>query len=436
MILCRHKAAEGKNVMKTYYIDPVMGNNNNSGLSEALPLQDEKSINLQPGDTVLFKRGSFVRRKLNNKSGSNGKPITYGAYGEGEKPVFCGSVDLADAGLWQEEGKNIWVCDAVKGDEAGNFIFDASYGTLRWTKEELREQGDFYDECFGYSSKRQSIPEKHKIYLYSEGNPASVYKSIECATFGARNLADNGNDMIIENLKFINSGVHAIAGEGKSRNFAVHNCDFDNIGGCVWNNDLKIRFGNGVEMWDIAENVEVTGCYFYNIYDSAVTHQGMENCEPANRLIFNNNIFIKCGMAAYEQRDRLPLYAEFNNNICVDAGEGFSKQGEVMPRSSEIWPQPMGHHVFLWRIENPTPGGVLEMKNNIFYNAPYGAAIYSIISEEAEKQIVLEDNTYYTENQDLINRFFGKDYKTFEEYSECEKSAKYEKVDIKRLISK
>lgn len=85
-------------------------------------------------------------------------------------------------------------------------------------------------------------------------------------------------------------------------------------------------------------------------------------------------------MAAYEQRDKLPLYAEFNNNICIDAREGFSKQGEVMPSYLEIWSQPMGHHAFLWRIQEQTDGGRLEMKNNILYNAPYGAAIYSIIS--------------------------------------------------------
>ena len=55
-------------------------------------------------------------------------------------------------------------------------------------------------------------------------------------------------------------------------------------------------------------------------------------------------------MAAYEQRDALPQNAVFSNNVCMDAGEGFSKQGEIMPRKSEIWPQPMGHHIFFWRF--------------------------------------------------------------------------------------
>lgn len=334
--------------------------------------------------------------------------------------------------LWYEESENIWVTEAIENDEVGNFVFDnsVSYGTLRWTKEELKEQGDFFDECFGYLEHKKEITPRHKVYLYSIGNPAKVYKSIECVTYGARCLASNGYDMIFKDLKFINSGVHAIAGDAKSKNIKVENCDFENIGGCVWSHELKIRFGNGVEFWDVAENVEITNCCFDNIYDSAVTHQGMENCEPALKFIITNNIFKKCGMASYEQRDKLPICSKFNNNICIDAGEGFSKQGEIMPRRSEIWPEPMGHHVFLWRIEEKTDGGGLEIKNNAFNNAPYGAAIYSIISQDAEKQIDLEGNTYFTENRSLINRWNGVNYKTFEEYSSIEKNAKYEKVSL------
>lgn len=423
--------------MAIYYIDALNGNNNNDGLSEKTPLKDEKEIAMKPGDTVLFKRGSFIRDRLYNVCGEEGNPITYGAHGEGEKPVFCGSVSLDDEELWYEEKENIWVTEAIENDEVGNFVFNNSefYGTLRWTKEELKEQGDFFDECLGYLEHKKEIPLRHKVYLYSIGNPAKVYKSIECVTYGSRCLASNGHDIVFKDLKFINSGVHAIAGDAESRNVQVLNCEFENIGGCVWDCNLKVRFGNGVEFWDVAENIEISGCYFNNIYDSATTHQGMDKCKPAKNLAITDNVFIKCGMAAYEQRDKLPICSKFNNNICVDAGDGFSKQGEVMPRRSEIWPEPMGHHVFLWRIDEKTEGGSLEIRNNVFYNAPYGAAIYSIISQDAEKQIDLEGNIYYTENQQLLNRWNGVNYKTFEEYLSVEKNAKYEKVDLNLYLS-
>ena len=66
--------------------------------------------------------------------------------------------------------------------------------------------------------------------------------------------------------------------------------------------------------------------------------------------------------------------------------------GEDIPRKSEIWPQPMGHHIFLWRIDEPTDEGRLEIKNNIFQDAPVGSAIYSIISPAAEAQMELKNN--------------------------------------------
>lgn len=62
----------------------------------------------------------------------------------------------------------------------------------------------------------------------------------------------------------------------------------------------------------------------------------------------------------------------------------------------------MGHHVFIWRIDNPTEGGRISVQNNVFYKSPYGAAIYSIIDPEAEKQFVIDHNRYYKESDELL----------------------------------
>lgn len=406
----------GRN-MAVYYVDPQDGKKENSGLSPLEPLADGFHVELKPGDSILYKRGSFIRGKLHNVSGEEGNPIRYGAYGEGENPVFCGSLDLKESAIWKEEEKNIWTCEEIKEDEVGNFVFEHSYGTLRWTKEDLCQQGDFYDPCFGYREQKKTFPENHKVYLYSEKNPAEYYETLEAVVYGPRRLAKSGHDMVFEDITFVNSGVHGIAGGYASKNLLIKNCTFKNIGGCVWNYDLRIRFGNGVEFWEVAQNIKVCDCLFLNIYDSGVTHQGTELCKPAENLEISNNIFIKCGMAAYEQRDLLPLSAVFCHNICMEAGEGFSKQGETMPRKSEIWPEPMGHHVFLWRIEQPAEGAQFAICDNVFLDAPYGGAVYSVMGREAEEQVTLDRNVYRMNRKTLVNHYFGKTYDSLQTFT-------------------
>ena len=120
-------------------------------------------------------------------------------------------------------------------------------------------------------------------------------------------------------------------------------------------------------------------------------------------------------MAAFEYRDKLPINSSFTDNVCLNAGCGFAMLGEALPRKSEIWPQPMGHHIFMWRIPEASEGGSLVIKNNFFGSAPVGAAIYSIISPEAEAQVTI-DNNRYTKNDVLLNRWGGENYNDLEAY--------------------
>ena len=407
-----------------YYIDFAEGKCDADGKNPENARKDYKDLDIKAGDKILFKRGTFVRDELLTVSGEEGNPVTYGAYGDGDKPVFCGSVDLSSKESWVEIKENIWKCVADVPTEAGNFIYDEgkSYGTLRWTMEELCEQGDWYDSRIGIMCGSRTgqvfnydcYSGEYELVIYSQKNPAEYYSHIECAMFGSGRMAQCEHDTVFENLCFYNGGVHGIRGAGK--NITVTNCDFINIGGAVILKDEKIRFGNGVEFWEVCEGCIVENCYFYNMYDSGITHQGAINeCIPQNNK-FDRNFFANCGMAAYECRDFIPVNTSFNNNICLNAGEGFSKLGEVMPRSSQIWPLPMGHHVFIWRIYKPTNGGSLEIVGNKFLNAPYGAAIFSMATDDATKQMYIDENTYFSENTELCNYFNGRFFKDFDAY--------------------
>ena len=98
--------------MAAYYIDPVGGSANAAGTSAAQPRLTHRDLNIQPGDTVLFKRGSLIRGALGNVQGTEENPVTYGAYGEGENPAFSGSVDVSREENWEAVpgSPNVWRC--------------------------------------------------------------------------------------------------------------------------------------------------------------------------------------------------------------------------------------------------------------------------------------------------------------------------------------
>ena len=259
--------------------------------------------------------------------------------------------------------------------------------------------------------------------MYSAGNPATVYSHIEAAAYHTRHLVDLKEGMTLDGLRFINSGVHALAGGGD--HITVRNCAIENIGGCAWNKDLQIRFGNGFEIWENGNEILVENCFFQNIYDSCVTHQGPgDKTHPAHRFICRSCVFDTYGMAAFEYRDKMPVDSSFTENICLNAGCGFAMLGETMPRRSEIWPRPMGHHIFMWRIDEKTEHGDLRIENNLFGGAPEGAAIYSIISPQAEAQVTLDGNRY-TPNSTLLLRWGGTDYCDLDAFRQATKQEKH-----------
>lgn len=79
----------------TYYVSSSEGIDSNDGLTEATPiasLEAISSINLFPGDRVLFKSGdTFYGLYSVNGSGAEGNPILIGRYGQGSQPILDAS---------------------------------------------------------------------------------------------------------------------------------------------------------------------------------------------------------------------------------------------------------------------------------------------------------------------------------------------------------
>ena len=81
----------------SYYVDCIAGDDSNSGTSEASAwksLDKGSAAPLNPGDSILLKRGCIWTGKLLvSRSGTATNSIVIGAYGSGELPIIENSID-------------------------------------------------------------------------------------------------------------------------------------------------------------------------------------------------------------------------------------------------------------------------------------------------------------------------------------------------------
>ncbi len=84
----------------TFYVSPA-GDDTRAGTSPATAWRTAAKVGaarLAPGDTVHFARGGVWHERLvAPASGAAGHPITFDAYGDGPKPLFCGSDPIPPA---------------------------------------------------------------------------------------------------------------------------------------------------------------------------------------------------------------------------------------------------------------------------------------------------------------------------------------------------
>ena len=118
-----------------YYIDPQNGSDSNAGTIPEMPWCTITGRVFEPGDQVLFRRGSVIRKALRLPGGSREGVITYGAYGDGPDPVVNPSVNAGKKELWTEERPGIWRFAGSLPGEMCNIVFNdgASFGNLRWS---------------------------------------------------------------------------------------------------------------------------------------------------------------------------------------------------------------------------------------------------------------------------------------------------------------
>jgi hypothetical protein len=107
---------------RTFHVDTTRGDDSQDGLKPEAAWRSLAKVNrapFSPGDRVLFRRGQTWRGQLVPQSGDASGVITYGAFGEGAKPILLGSVAADRPEDWQPAGENVWATVPLRFERIG-----------------------------------------------------------------------------------------------------------------------------------------------------------------------------------------------------------------------------------------------------------------------------------------------------------------------------
>ena len=396
---------------RAFYFSSIHGNDNNNGLSESKPIKSIskiETIGLKPGDVVYLERGSIWRTPFVAPSSH----IKYTAYGSGAKPqLYASPANYANESLWkQTDAKNIYCISNVGNADIGAVIFNN--GEKCGVKCTIRtEASGTYNHTTGerYNSYKDLTGNLHfyhdrstgKLYLRcNEGNPGKIFKDIEM------NIKQNiitvaGEYNTFDNICFKYTGAHGIKAmnHDNSDGLTVQNCEFYWIGGSILSDSFlgrnyPTRYGNGVEIYGDAHKYTVNNCYFYEIYDTAVTFQS--DTAPGNTHVemqdikVTNNVMEYCtwGVEYFldggDDADCFLENVSIDNNLMWYAGFGALPEQRTDIRAEG--------HIKGWTTSDNNCKGNFTITNNLF-----AMGISTIIQVGAERTSDLprfSGNTY------------------------------------------
>ena len=262
--------------------------------------------------------------------------------------TFClGGSENSPPYYWLEpyglpEGESCWF-DNVSFEECksgacvkhvANIIFNVDTetehcGNMRWNDSELTMQGDFLN-----------VLDEKTVIMYSVGNPATVYSSIEIALEGLESLIGGWwfiagiwlqacKNITIQDIDFRHHGAFGINQED-SQNIIQERCDFKWIGGCFFNflvagQPYFMRYGNMIQWYRHTKGQIVRYCTFDNCFDTAVTPQSNGEVAYGYDIQVHHNIF-KRVQIAFEFWYNVGAIADnfkLENNTFYKIGYGF-----------------------------------------------------------------------------------------------------------------
>lgn len=376
----------------SYYVSTT-GNDDASGTSSETAWRSITKVNsrsFSPGDSILFKKGGTWREQLRvSSSGTEGNHITYGAYGEGDRPEILGSAAVSN---WTNVSGNIWVSvvpnsldnPRTEGYDPAEIFFEMSDGNVVWGVYQT------YDSSFSELQQEYDWTwSGGLIYVWAPSNPVSRYSEVEVPQLTRTILLLDHDYVTITGL-----AVKYVIDSGISDNYStprelhglhVTHCEVAYIG----RKDGAAAYGLNVHHSDsyYAYN-EIHNCGRRGI---SLTMYQTESSIQRNVVIEHNHLHHGWHTTGLDCNSAGPHIIEnivFRNNLVE--GDPAIVLGGVNSNSN---------HVF---IANQS-GGSGTIRDFYFYNNIFTWASGSSIKSESVSRVYVHHNTFFNFNPSLAN---------------------------------
>ncbi len=371
-----------------YHVDSEGGNDDADGRSEKSAWKTLARVNraaLSPGDAVLLRCGSMWREQLTLSSGGlPGRPITYGAYGEGDRPVVNGS-DLIES--WAPLGENIWTATVNLPPEV--VYFRGERGMRRPSIAEVNAENRWCwisNALYVYSVEPPSgveIPGRSYCIMSGWKHDVNwiVLRDLECRQPDRYGIFNNygGDDWLIENVV-----VHHIGG-----------VEYDRAGIMVQGNRTIVRnstvyqsAANGIDVYSNSSGNLCSGAVVEQniLYDCVHSHIDIQGAVDAvvrrntitMREISTQSMGIFCGDTG---DNVITLHPEISSNLVYNlTGNGIQLDGNT--RDADVFQNTISTcSVYSFYVNNGSNPAAL--RNNIVYAMGPGR-IFRLVNAEGK----------------------------------------------------
>ena len=310
---------------KTLYVSSSVGNDNNTGIREDIPLSTiRKAISI--ADTIYLHAGDIFYETLN----VNGKYLS--RYGEGTNPTICGYRRL-NSPRWEFQGNHVWKLNLLAPQFTGFPVIQSSmsnnicciheydrdliHGRKVRYRREMKSNWDFWQT----EKINDAVSSDYdSLYLYYTGDPNKL--DLEFSVYDTGIVCSN---CTIDGINLVGFGFGVSAKEHS----IIKRCRVDAIGGRMVDEGWRYTcYGNGIEFY-VSRNIHdclVEDCYVSRCYDCGITIQASERGEASPKnIIIRNNLISQCceGWEDFLRNDPDVVYENcvFESNTIVNSGD-------------------------------------------------------------------------------------------------------------------